>query len=68
MSVVGISTTYSTDMMCFLLFLILKVLLEKCDLLLIPIHKRKSHWCLGVACVHDMSTVYCIRSKVELNT
>ena len=24
MSVVGISTTYSTDMMCFLLFLILK--------------------------------------------
>ena len=68
MSVVEISTTYSTNMMCFLLFLILKALLEKCDLLSIPIHKRKSHWCLGVGCVHNMSAVYCICSKVELNT
>lgn len=53
-------------MMCFLMFLILKASLEKCDLLLIPIHKRKSHWCLGVGCVLEMSTVS-IRSKAELN-
>ena len=52
--------------MCFLMFLILKASLEKCDLLLIPIHKRKSHWCLGVGCVLDMSTVS-VRSKEELN-
>ena len=40
--------------MCFIMFVILKASLEKSDLLLIPIHKRKSHWCLGVCCVHNI--------------
>ena len=46
----GISSIYSTDMMCLFMFLILKGSLEKSDLLLIPINKRKSHWCLGLGC------------------
>ena len=48
------------------MFLMLKASLENRDLLLIPIHKRKSHWCLGIGCVLEMSTVS-IRSKAELN-